>query len=97
MIKTEPVICPLTCGFRWQQAPRAGLESPAYCLGGKPEPGRTTPTVALRDTDLGRQSPDAARLLLTLAPSLAPHTPYHGAHLDARPGLNSPVSRRQTV
>jgi hypothetical protein len=43
MIKTEPVICPLTCGFRWQQAPRAGLESPAYCLGGKPEPGRTTP------------------------------------------------------
>ncbi len=42
-------------------APRAGLEPAAYCLGGKPEPGQTTPTVAQHGADLQRQSPDAAR------------------------------------
>jgi hypothetical protein len=41
-------------------APRAGLEPAAYCLGGKPEPGQTTPTAALHGADLQRQSPDAA-------------------------------------
>ena len=41
-------------------APRAGLEPAAYCLGGKPEPGQTTPNGALHGADLRRQSPDAA-------------------------------------
>ena len=41
-------------------APRAGLEPAAYCLGGKPEPGQTTLTVALRGSDLRRKSPDDA-------------------------------------
>jgi hypothetical protein len=54
---------------------RAGLEPAAYCLGGKPEPGQTTPIVAqaaltLHDNRL--TLPDAAQLLLTLAPNLAP-------------------------
>ena len=42
--------------------------------GGKPEPGQTTPTTALPALtwhDNGPTPPDDARLLLTLAPSLA--------------------------
>jgi hypothetical protein len=38
--------------LRLWMAPRAGLEPAAYCLGGKPEPGQTTPTTALRGSDL---------------------------------------------
>jgi hypothetical protein len=39
-------------------APRGGLEPAAYCLGGKPGPGQTTPTMAIQGADLQRQSPD---------------------------------------
>jgi hypothetical protein len=58
-----------------QLAPRAGLEPAAYCLGGKPEPGYTTLTIAPYDADWDDYrltTPDAALLLPMLAPTLAP-------------------------
>jgi hypothetical protein len=58
-------------------APRAGLEPAAYCLGGKPEPGQTTPPrpyVAPTCDDNCLTTPDTALRLLTLAPSLALNT-----------------------